>query len=85
MKKRYVVSVHGKDSRRTFFKYILENYKLKIDLDIIDLIDDTEYPFVVDFKDKVLWICNSICCCRGFAFNNEIITEKEFKKINERK
>ena len=79
MKKQYIVSISGKKNRESFYEYITSNYDIK------DLIDDNlidgPFPFVVDFKENIFWICNSITCCACAAQNNQIISEKEFKKM----
>lgn len=79
MKKQYIVSVNGKKNRLDFYEYIITNYDIK------DLIDeellDGNFPFVVDFKENIFWICNSVTCCACAAQNKQIINVKEFRNM----
>lgn len=80
MKRQYIVSEHGYLNRCLFYKYVHDNYKIK------DVYYDKEYmcrskfPFVVDLKKKILYVCESITCCALASQNKRIIIVKDFKE-----
>jgi len=41
---------------------------------------NSKFPFVVDFKRKDFWVCESITCCACAAQNGLIISFEEFIK-----
>ena len=43
---------------------------------------NSKFPFVVDHKDKVFWVCESVACCAAAAQNGILITVDEFEKIS---
>ena len=46
-----------------------------------ELFIDSIFPFVVDFKEKSFWICESVTCCAAAAACGSIINSEEFKKV----
>ena len=80
MKKQYMVQEHGADKRWDFYNYIHDNYNFEEHFfDLRSEIEDTNFPFVVDFKTNLFWMCNSITCCACAAQKNKIISVLEFK------
>ena len=86
MKKQFIVLEKDKDKRREFYYYIHNNYEF-IDIDDKEgMIENSIFPFVVDFNNNTLWVCNSITCCACASQNGQLISIKEFKeKVKERK
>ena len=84
MKKRtqYIITEGDKNKRRDFFDYIMNKYDYKIIHHDKEHMINSKFPFVVDHKDKVFWVCESITCCAAAAQNGVIITIGEFKKIS---
>ena len=81
-KKQYIVQISGINNREYFFEYINDNYKLK-NYFTKDYMIHSKFPFVIDFKDKSFWVCESITCCACAAQNNKILSFFQFqKKIN---
>lgn len=82
MEKRYqyIVSIAGKENRYNFIKYINSNYKLKQRF-TVDYMVESRFPFVVDFKKKDFWVCESITCCACAAQNGMIISFEQFKEM----
>ena len=56
---QYIVEV--KDKREYFYNYIHNKYNIKDVMDI-DYMINNKYPFVIDLKEKTLWVCTSITC-----------------------
>jgi hypothetical protein len=82
MRTQYLISVSNKKEREIFYDYIDEKYNLVNSYpygreEFISSI----FPFVVDFKEKKFWVCESITCCACAASQKRILTVKEFKKI----
>jgi len=79
-KKQYIVKASSYLERALLYEYIHKKYKIK------DMFFDKEYmchsnfPFVVDFKKKKLYVIESISCCACAAQNNQIISIEEFRK-----
>ena len=40
----------------------------------------SKFPFVVDLKKKILYVCESITCCALASQNKRIISVKDFKE-----
>ena len=81
MKKQYMVQEHGADKRWDFYNYIHDNYNFEEHFfDLRSEIEDSNFPFVVDFKTNLFWICSSITCCACAAQKNKIISTNEFKE-----
>ena len=79
-KEQYIVNIHGINKRYDFIKYIRSNFKLKFRFND-NYMANSKFPFVVDFKRKDFWVCESITCCAIASQNNRIITEENFKEI----
>lgn len=77
---QYIVNESNIDKRKEFYDYIMNNYKLKNMKSKKKMIYDI-FPFVVDFDEKIFWICNSITCLACASQNNQIISIDEFKSI----
>ena len=83
MKKQYIVSEKDPKKREDFYNYIINNYNLKISYPYKkERFINNIFPFVIDFKENTFWICNSITSLACASQNKQIITIKEFKKIN---
>ena len=81
MKKQYMVQEYGAKERWDFYNYIHDNYELEEHFfNLKEEIEESNFPFVVDFKTNLFWICNSITCCACAAQKKKIITALEFKK-----
>lgn len=76
---QYIVNESNIDKRKEFYNYIMNNYKIK-NMDYKDNMINNKYPFVVDFDEKIFWICNSITCLACASQNKQIISIEEFKK-----
>ena len=84
MRTQFIVAESNKAKRKEFFKYIIDNYSLKIEYpyDEVEFIKSS-FPFVVDFKEKAFWICNSITCLACASQAKLILSIDEFMKIND--
>ena len=83
MKNQYIVSEPNKKKREEFFDYINNEYNLDICYPYTkEEFIKSNFPFVIDFKEKNFWICDSITCCACAAQAKQIIGIKEFKNIN---
>ena len=81
MKKQYIVNESNKVKRSYFFDYIIKKYNLKVEYPFIkEEFVSSNFPFVIDFNENIIWICNSITCCAISAQNHLIKTIDEFKK-----
>ena len=80
MKRQYIIKENNYKKREEFYNYIVSNYNLKILYPYKkELFINSVFPFVVDFKDNTLWICESITSLACASQNGKIITIKEFK------
>ena len=61
MKTQFIIKEYDKEKRRYFYNYIHEKYDLEDKMDSKYMIG-SKYPFVVDLKGKILWVCTSITC-----------------------
>jgi len=78
---QYIISESDKVKRKEFYDYIMNKYNYEvIHHSKVEMIN-SKFPFVVDHKNKVFWVCESITCCAAAASNGVIITIDEFKKI----
>ena len=84
MKKRtqFIIKESNNKKRKEFYDYIIKKYNYKIVNYTKDEMINSNFPFVVDHKEKVFWICKSISCLAIAAQNGLIITIDEFKKIS---
>ena len=79
MKTQFIVQEHDIIERREFYNYIHENYEIMDKMDPEVMIND-HFPFVVDLKEKILWVCNSITCLAAASQTHQIITISAFKE-----
>ena len=81
-KTQFIVNEINKDERKSFFDYIVNTYKLENHYPFIKKrFIDNNFPFVIDFKEKSFWICDSITCCACAAQTNNIFTIDQFKAM----
>jgi len=76
-KAQYIIVENNIKKRREFYNYIMDNYKLKTygkDEAYINNI----FPFVVDFKAKKFWICDSVKLCGMAVQYKKTMTMDEF-------
>ena len=79
---QYIVSEHDKKKREELYDYICNNYHLEVCYPFSkDAFINSKYPFVIDFKEHILWICESITCLACAAQNDLIISTSEFRKM----
>ena len=82
MRTQFTVQEENKEKRREFYNYIINKYDLKILYPYEEeRFENSNFPFVVDFKEKNFWICDSITCCAAAAAAGVIFTIDEFKKM----
>lgn len=77
---QYIVKESNINKREEFYDYIMNNYNL-INIDSKKNMINNKFPFVVDFDEKIFWICNSITCLACASQNKQIISIEEFKKV----
>ena len=80
MKKQYIISIPNKKKREQFISIIKQKYKLKFLLEEEYMIN-SNFPFIVDFKKKYFWVCESITCCSCAAQKGLILSFEQFKDI----
>ena len=80
---QYMIKESNKNKRKEFYDYIVDKYNFKIIHHNKEEMINSKFPFVVDFKEKVFWVCESISCCAAAQQAGVIITIDEFKKISE--
>ena len=83
MRTQFIVSESDKSKRRKFYDYIMNKYNYEVIHHSREHMINSKFPFVVDHKNKVFWVCESIICCAAAAQNRVIITIDDFKKISE--
>ena len=82
MKKQYIVTESNKDKRSELYDYITNKYDLKIGYPYEkEEFVNSVFPFVIDFKENRLWICNSITSLACASQCGKIISIDEFKLI----
>lgn len=79
MKKQYIIQESDKAKREEFYEYIINNFDLFVEFDKTHMINSS-FPFVVDFKEKNFWVCESVTCCACASQKKRILTIKEFKE-----
>jgi len=84
MKKQYMIQEKDKQKRSDFIDYMNNHFHLKNHYTKEEMIS-SNYPFVVDFKKKNFWICESITCCALAQQSHKIISIKEFISLLDRK
>lgn len=82
MRKQFIVKESNKKNREEFYNFIKNNYELKNEYPYYKkLFVDSSFPFVIDFEEKIFWICDSVTCCACAASQNVMFTIDEFKKL----
>ena len=82
MKTQYIVNVVSKEERKNFYEYIVNTYKLNMYYPFSKRrFINSNFPFVIDFKEKSFWVCESITCCACAAQTNNIFTINQFKAM----
>ena len=74
MKTQFIIEEQCEEKRRYFYNYIHEKYNLEDKMSSKYMIG-SKYPFVVDLKEKTLWVCTSItclACTKGITINKFI-------------
>ena len=77
---QFIIREGNKNKRREFYDYIMNKYSYKIIHHDKEHIINSKFPFVVDHKEKVFWVYESITCCAMAQQNEVIITIDKFKK-----
>ena len=86
MRTQFTVNESDLKKREEFYNYIMKTYKLKRWYPFLKRkFIHNKFPFVVDFKDKSFWICESITCCAAAASRHAIFTIDEFKDMTRRR
>ena len=81
-KTQFIVKVAGKEERKAFYEYIVNTYKLDKYYPFFKRrFIKSDFPFVIDFKEKSFWICDSITCCACAAQAGVIYTVDQFKAM----
>ena len=80
MKKRtqFIIKEADINKRKEFLDYIKNKYDFKLVNYTEEEIINNKFPIVIDFKEKVIWVCESISCLAIAAQKGLIITIKEF-------
>ena len=78
-KEQYMVHDSDIFNRNAFYEYIINKYNLLVRMERDKMIG-SKFPFVVDFKDKSFWVCESVTCCACTAQKKKILTIDEFKE-----
>ena len=83
MRKQFIVTESDKSKREEFYDYIISKYKLDIcyPYDKNRFIE-SNFPFVIDFKENSIWICNSITSLACASQSGKIITIDDFMKYS---
>ena len=80
MKKQYFVQAHGYLERALFYEYVHNKFKIKDGYRDKEYMCHSKYPFVIDLKEKYMYLLESITSCAMAAQNNKIINVEEFKE-----
>ena len=79
-KTQFIVKVAGKEKRKAFYEYIMNTYNLKKYYPFFKRrFIKSNFPFVIDFKEKSFWISDSITCCACASERHQILSNEEFK------
>ena len=78
-KEQYIVHDSDIFNRNAFYEYITNKYDLLVRMERDEMVG-SKFPFVVDFKDKSFWVCESVTCCAIAAQKKKILTIDEFKE-----
>ncbi len=80
-KEQYMVHDSDLFNRNAFYEYIVNTYaNLKVRMDRDKMVNN-KFPFVIDFKDKSFWVCESVTCCACAAQKKKILTIERFNEI----
>ena len=81
-KTQFIVNAIGKEERKNFYEYIINTYKLEKHYPFFKRkFIKSNFPFVIDFKEKSFWVCDSITCCACAAKAKVIYTIDQFKSM----
>ena len=74
---QYIVEEKDKRKRKYLYNYIHNKYDIEDVMDI-DYMINSKYPFVIDIKEKILWVCTSITClaCTHIITINDFLEGK---------
>lgn len=78
-KEQYMVHDSDIFNRNAFYEYIINKYNLLVRMERDEMVG-SKFPFVVDFKDKSFWVCESVTCCACAAQKKKILTIEQFKE-----
>ena len=79
---QFIVEETDNKKREKFYDYITQKYDLRISYPFYkENFIESGFPFIVDFKERNFWVCESITCCAAAASRGVIISIKDFKKI----
>jgi hypothetical protein len=79
---QFTVQETDKKKREKFYDYIKKKYELNNWYPYTrEKFIESDFPFVVDFKERMFWVCESVTCCAAAASAGVIFTIKDFKKI----
>ena len=79
MRTQFIVKEKDTSKRRDFYHYIKNKYKFEIHFPYYEkYFINYVFPFVIDFKEKSFWICDSITCLACAAQEKVIIGIDEF-------
>ena len=81
MRTQFIVQEFDKIEREKFYNYINKTFNLDIYYPFTkEYFIKSNFPFVIDFKEKKFWIVDSITCCACASEANVIYSINEFKK-----
>ncbi len=82
MRTQFIVRVDDKKERTNFFDYIVDTYDFNIGFPYTrEAFTEHNFPFVVDFKERKIWICSSITCLACASQAGVIFSVEEFNKM----
>ena len=81
MRTQFIVRESDLVKREDFYNNIINFYELNIwyPYEKAKFVNN-KFPFVIDFKEKSFWICESITCCACAAQAKVMFTIDEFKE-----
>ena len=81
MRSQFIVKESDLAKREEFYNYIINSYDLEIWYPYKkNKFVNNKFPFVIDFKEKSFWVCESITCCACAAQAKVMFTIEEFKE-----
>ena len=83
MKKRtqFIIKEADINKRKEFLDYIKNKYDFKLVNYTEEEIINNKFPIVIDFKEKVIWVCESISCLAIAAQKGLIISIEKFLRF----